>query len=300
MTNRGLGRGLSALISDQNSYEKESRNAKNINQSRQNLVESLEIEKLIPNKYQPRKTFNEEAIAELADSIKRHGIIQPIVVRKSKENDDKYEIIAGERRVRASKIAGLKIVPVIIKILSDIEVSEQALIENVQRENLNPLEESEAYKELIANYKYNQEEVARAVGKNRSHIANMLRILDMPENVKNFIRDNKLSFGHTKVIAASEYCSDIAEEIVKKGLSVRQTEKLVKTWPKKTANKINTQEHEKNSKQNVNSDLLDISENLSEKLGLEITIDAKGSKGRVNISFNNYEQLDNIIEILSK
>lgn len=285
MKNKGLGKGLSALINDHNPLKTSGVDI--------NAVTHLPINSISPSKYQPRKTFDESLLNELAESIKSHGIIQPIVIRKTKNED--YEIIAGERRFRAAKIAGLNEVPVIMRNISDSQLSAESLIENIQRENLNPVEESEAYKNLLDNFNMKQEDLATALGKNRSHIANMLRICDMPESVKNHIKDSKISFGHAKVIAASDNMEKIAEQIIKKSLSVRQTEHLVKTF--------NESKNAVKQKQEVAKsidDLSIISDSLSKTIGMKIQIEPNGNKGRVVINYKNYDELDTLIELISK
>ncbi len=286
MKNRGLGKGLSALIGEKKEM------TYNSEQNMEKIVK-LDISDIMAGKFQPRKLFNEEAIAELADSILRHGIIQPIIVRKILHNS-KYEIIAGERRWRAAKIAGLTEIPAIIREIDEISVAEQAIIENIQRENLNPMEEAEAYMELMNNHKYTQEDLSKAIGKNRSHIANMMRIVSLPEKVKTYIINDQLSFGHAKVIASFEDAENIAKEIVSKNLNVRQTEQLVKNWSKKNSAKTESKKHEKNS----NNDLEAISLSLTEKLGVKVSIEAKGPKGKIVIQYSNYHQLDNLVERL--
>lgn len=290
MKNRGLGKGLSALISDQR------RNLDAANKENQlGGITHIDITSIEAGKFQPRKVFNQEAIAELADSIMRHGIIQPIVVRKL-SNSSKYEIIAGERRWRAAKIAGMIEVPVIVKDVDEALVAEQAIIENIQRENLNPLEEAEAYLELMSTHQYNQEELANAVGKKRSHVANMIRLTILPEPVKNHILNDKLSFSHAKVIAAHDEVEKIAEEIVTKGLSVRQTEQLIKSLDKRLEPKKLVKKKEAT---NNDDDFAVIAESLTEKLGIKVIIEANGSKGKIVINYNNYEQLDAIVEKLA-
>ncbi len=286
MKNKGLGRGLSALISDH--YISEIRD--DINSIIEVAVTDIE-----PSKFQPRKFFDEEAIEELADSIVRHGIIQPVVLRKIHDSS-KYQIIAGERRWRAAKISGITTVPAIIKDIEDNAVAEQALIENIQRENLNPLEEAEAYIELMNIHEYNQEQLAKSIGKNRSHVANMLRINMLPDSVKSFVKNNLLSFSHAKVIASHADVEEIAKEIVGKNLNVRQTELLVKNWKK---SKIVNDRKRKPVLQNTDEDIFLLENSLTEKLGLKVIINSEGDKGKIVIHYNNYGQLDSIFHRLS-
>ena len=289
MKNRGLGRGLSALIAE---TKIESNNL----DSHNNRIINIDIMVIEAGKFQPRKYFNEEAIGELADSIMRHGIIQPIIVRKI-PHSAKYEIIAGERRWRAAKISGLTEIPVIVRDIDEASVAEQSIIENIQRENLNPLEEADAYVELMGSHKYTQEDLSKALGKKRTHIANMMRLVSLPESVKSYIMNEQLSFGHAKVIASCEDVEAIAKEIVSKNLNVRQTEHLIKNWKKK--NSIQGAASKPPKDNNSNEELVYISASLSEKLGLKVSIDAKGASGKLVINYNNYEQLDKLVEKLT-
>ena len=286
MKMKGLGRGLSALISEQNMTSSADSGS----------VTYVSNQDLEPNKYQPRKIFIESSIEELANSIAKHGIIQPIITRKIPASN-KYEIIAGERRWRAAQKLGLESVPVIVKNISDSEVAEQTLIENVQREDLNPIEEANAYKELMESFNYSQEELSQAVGKNRSHVANMLRLTNLPKPVQKFIEEDLLSFGHAKVIASRDDAEELAKIIVSKGLNVRQTEHLVKTSSEKDTKTI------KQVKKQVDKefdDLSSIAESITARIGLKVTIEPSGSRGRVVLQYGSFEQLDNIIEMLSR
>ncbi len=286
MKNKGLGRGLSALISDQ--YVSEIKDDIN------SIVE-IDIMQIEASKFQPRKYFDEESITELADSIMRHGIIQPIVLRKT-PGSSKYQIIAGERRWRAAKISGILTVPAIIKNVEDSAVAEQALIENIQRENLNPLEEAEAYLELMGTHGYNQEQLAKSIGKNRSHVANMIRINMLPEAAKSYVKNNQLSFSHAKVIAAHDDAGEMAKEIVERNLNVRQTEHLVKNWKKQ---KSGISKSKNLPEQNTEEDILLLENSLTETLGLKVTINSEGNRGKIVIHYNNYQQLDSVFRKLS-
>lgn len=281
-SNKGLGKGLSALISEQN--------AAAFNET---SVRKAKIEQIEPNKAQPRKSFDEEGLSELAESIKQHGIIQPIIVR-SIPNANKYEIIAGERRFRAAKLAGLNELPVVVKDLTDEEVAAQALIENIQRQDLNIVEEADAYNDLMERYNYTQEQLSKVLGKKRSHIANMMRVNNLPEQVREHIISGLLSFGHVKVIASHNDVEAIVKQVVSKRLSVRQTENLLKNWNK------NSNKPPKASSLHDSEDDFDLlSQNLTEKLGLNVNIAVEGNRGKVSVNFNNFEQLDTIIELLS-
>ena len=214
---KGLGRGLSSLIGDSD--------IKTSN-------DKLSISSILPNKNQPRKLFEKEALIELSDSIKERGIIQPLIVRKSDDQEDKFELIAGERRLQAAQSAGLHEVPVVIIEADNLKSLELAIIENVQRKDLNVVEEAESYKNLIHNFHYDQDKVSKFIGKSRSHISNSLRILSLPEKIIEMLRDDKLTLGHAKVLIGLENALLLAEKIIKKNLSVRQTENLVRLLKK--------------------------------------------------------------------
>lgn len=287
----GLGRGLGALFGDED-----------LNLDMENLtmgtdksgIIMVKTADLIPGKYQPRKDFNDEAIASLADSVKEKGILQPILVRR---HADKYEIIAGERRFRAAKKAGLADVPVIIKEMSDNEVLEVALIENIVRQNLTALEEAAGLQQLMTTFSYTQEKLAKAVSKSRSYIANSLRLLQLPEDVKILLNEGKISAGHARTLVGLENAADLARKIVDEGLNVRQTEDLISALKQpekpKTPNKrkINLKDTE----------LQAIENNLAQKFGCKVQINngAKG-KGKVVLSYSDLSQLENILEILEK
>lgn len=289
MNNKGLGKGLSALMSQ----------TKNINNDE---VIKLNVNLLEKGKFQPRQIFDETAINELAESIKSHGVIQPVLVRKI-PNSSKYEIIAGERRLKASILAGIQEIPVIVRDITDEKVSEQALIENIQRQNLSPVEEAEAYGNLLSIHNYTQEELSKSLGKTRSHIANMLRLNVLPKKVKDYINDGKLSFSHAKVIASHEDVLDIAEMIISKNLNVRQTEALIKKWSKNTELKQRPSSRQNIKSNEISEDLIGIERDLEEILGLKIKIIPEknsNNSGKVAINYNNFEELDFIIELLNK
>ena len=282
MKKKGLGKGLSALISASENF--------NVDE-----VMHIEISKLVKGRFQPRKLFDQDSIEELAESIKSHGIIQPIIVKKNEDN--KYEIIAGERRWRASQIAGLKEVPAIVRDIDENKLSEQALIENIQRQNLTPVEESEAYNNLLELHNYTQEELSKSLGKARSHIANMLRINNLPSDVKGLINEGKLSFSHVKVIASSDDVSKLAQMIADKGLNVRQTESLVKNWGKLKPQKNNS----KIAQDNSDEDIISIERVIEENIGIKAKIEQNKNNngGKITLLYNNYEELDSLIEILT-
>ena len=271
---KGLGRGLSSLIGD-------TKVDTNINK--------LSISELVRNKYQPRKNFNQENIDELTNSIKERGIIQPIVVRKSEEYNSKYEIIAGERRWLAAQNAGLHEIPVVITEADDLKSLEFAIVENVQRMDLNIIEEAQGYQRLIDEFSYDQNKVAQFIGKSRSHVANCLRLLHLPSDVVNLIKDNKLSQGHAKILVGLENANFLAKKIIEKNLSVRQTENLVKIFKTKKVLKF------KSKDPNIKN--LELS--LADKIGLNVFIkNNKNNKGSVTIEYKNLEQLNKLIEVI--
>jgi ParB family chromosome partitioning protein len=244
---KGLGRGLSSLIGES---KEESR------------TNQLQISDLIPNKYQPRKIFDENNLEDLTNSIKERGVIQPIIVRKSNDDNSKYEIIAGERRWLAAQRAGLNQVPVVITKADDLKSLEFAIVENVQRHDLNPLEEAQGYKRLIDEFSYDQEKVSKFIGKSRSHIANCLRLLTLPNEVMQLIEAQKLTTGHAKILVGLENANFIANKIIEKKFSVRQAENYVKIFKKKNKVSINIKD--------VN--ISELENNISQKIGLSVTI----------------------------
>ena len=271
---KGLGRGLSSLIGD-------TKVDTNINK--------LSIGELIRNKYQPRKNFNQENLDELTNSIKERGIIQPIVVRRSADQKSKYEIIAGERRWLAAQNAGLHEVPVVITEADDLKSLEFAIVENVQRIDLNVVEEAEGYQRLIDDFSYDQNKVAQFIGKSRSHVANCLRLLNLPSEVIDLIKNNKLTQGHAKILVGLENAHFLAKKIVEKNLSVRQTENLVKIFKTNKVPKFN--------KKDPNIKNLELS--LIEKIGLNVLIkNNKKNAGSITLEYKNLEQLNKLIEAI--
>ena len=271
---KGLGRGLSSLIG-------ESTLDTNINK--------LPISDLMSNKFQPRKIFDEESLQDLTNSIKERGIIQPIIVRMSADYDSKYEIIAGERRWLAAQKAGLHEVPVVITNVNDLKSLEFAIVENVQRNDLNVIDEARGYQRLIDEFSYDQEKVAQFIGKSRSHIANFLRLLNLPTVVLKLIEDKKLSAGHAKILVGLNNIEFIAKKIIEKKLSVRQTENFVKTFKKI----INT------SKPVKDSNVKNLESSITQKIGLNVSIkNKKNNKGSIVFEYNDIEQLNKIIEIV--
>ena len=271
---KGLGRGLSSLIGD-------TKVDTNINK--------LSIGELIRNKYQPRKNFNQENLDELTNSIKERGIIQPIVVRRSADQKSKYEIIAGERRWLAAQNAGLHEVPVVITEADDLKSLEFAIVENVQRIGLNVVEEAQGYQRLIDDFSYDQNKVAQFIGKSRSHVTNCLRLLNLPSEVIDLIKNNKLSQGHAKILVGLENSHFLAKKIIEKNLSVRQTENLVKIFKTNKVPKFN--------KKDPNIKNLELS--LIEKIGLNVLIkNNKKNAGSITLEYKNLEQLNKLIEVI--
>ncbi len=271
---KGLGRGLSSLIGDSD--------IKTSNHK-------ISISSIVPNKNQPRKLFEKEALEELTNSIKERGIIQPLIVRKSDDYDEKFELIAGERRWQSAQLAGLHEVPVVIIEADNLKSLEFAIIENVQRKDLNPIEEAESYKNLIDNFGYDHEKVSRFIGKSRSHISNSLRLLSLPEKLIDMVRNHKISQGHAKILIGLENANFLAEKIIKKNLSVRQTESLVRIL-KKGSNKIN------NAK---DSNIIATENDLMNKIGMRVLLNnKKNNSGTLTFEYKDFDQLDRLIKII--
>lgn len=271
-----LGLGLSGLIAGSTS---------NVPDNKQ---EFLPVSLLHPSRFQPRKYFDEESLSELANSIEKSGMIQPIVVRKDL-NEGGYEIIAGERRWRASKIIRLNNVPVIIRDLNDRECLEVSIIENVQRQDINPIEEGEAYKKLIDEFSYTHEELALAIGKSRSYITNMIRMLSLPESIQKMVDEKKISMGHARALINVINAKDIADKIVSRGLNVRQTEKLIKRLS----------ENKNKEKTNENLDIRTIENIISLHLGFDVIIQGTDSGGKIIIKYDSLSKLDSVVKILT-
>jgi len=271
---KGLGRGLSSLIG-------ETKTEININKA---LISDLQS-----NKFQPRKLFDKESLQDLTNSIKERGIIQPIIVRKSSEDSSKYEIIAGERRWLAAQKAGLHEVPIVIAKVDDLKSLEFAIVENVQRKDLNAIEEARGYQRLIEEFSYDQEKVAQFIGKSRSHIANFLRLLSLPETVLKLIEIKKLTPGHAKILVGLNNAEFVANKIVEKNLSVRQAENFVKIF------KIKKQSHKKSKDSNLQA----LEASMIEKIGLNVLIkNNKNNSGSLAIEYKDLDQLNKIIEII--
>ena len=273
---KGLGRGLSSLIGDSNF---------------QTSNDKISISSIIPNKNQPRKLFEKGALEELTSSIKERGIIQPIIVRKSEEQDNKFELIAGERRWQAAQSAGLHEVPVIIIEADNLRSLELAIIENVQRKDLNIIEEAESYQKLIDNFNYDQDMVSKFIGKSRPHISNTLRLLKLPEKLIDMIRNDKISQGHAKILVGLENALLIAEKIVKNKLSVRQVENLVKVLKNGTIKKYKAKD----------PNILKIQSELTDKIGMNVVLNnRKNNSGSVIFEYKGLDQLDRLIDVIKK
>ena len=271
---KGLGRGLSSLIGD---------TATNSTNNK------MSISSIIPNKYQPRKSFEKERLEELSNSIKERGIIQPLIVRKSEDQNEKYELIAGERRWQAAQNAGLHEVPVIVIEADNLKSLEFAIVENVQRKDLNPIEEANGYKRLIDEFNYDQEKVSKFIGKSRAHVANCIRLLGLPNEVIKLVEENKLSQGHAKILVSLENAVFLAKKIINKKLSVRQSENLVRLLKSKSKSKFKPQD----------SNIKELENTITNKIGLNVNIkNNKDNSGQIIFSYKSQEQLDRLIDII--
>ena len=270
---KGLGRGLSSLIGEAKAEPEKNQ---------------LQISDLVPNRYQPRKIFDENNLTDLTNSIKERGIIQPIIVRKSDDREGKFEIIAGERRWLAAQKAGLHNVPVVITEADDLKSLEFAIVENVQRHDLNPLEEAQGYRRLIDEFDYDQDKVAKFIGKSRSHITNSLRLLSLPDEVLKLIEIQKLTPGHAKILVGLENASFVANKIIEKKLSVRKAENLVKIFKNK-----------KKSTLTKDTNIIALELSISNKIGLNVDIkNNKRNKGKISFEYKDLDQLNKIIDIV--
>ena len=271
---KGLGRGLSSLIGETTVVEK---------------TNKLSLSDIVPNKYQPRKNFEEENLKDLTNSIKERGVIQPIIVRESKSDSSKYEIIAGERRWIAARNAGLHEIPAVITQADDLKSLEFAIVENVQRHDLNPLEEAQGYKRLIDEFSYDQEKVSKFIGKSRSYITNSLRLLNLPSEILKFVEEKKITAGHAKILVGLENALFVANKIIEKKLSVRQAENFVKIFRKKpnSSNKFK------------DPNIKNLENSVSGKTGLNVLIkNSKQNKGTITFSYHDIDQLNKIIDVI--
>ena len=271
---KGLGRGLSSLIGDSEVTENKT---------------LVSISSIVRNKYQPRKKFEKESLEELTSSIRERGIIQPIIVRKSDDIIDKFEIVAGERRWQAAQKAGLHKVPAVVIEANNLKSLEFAIVENVQRKDLNPIEEAEGYKRLIDEFNYDQEKVAKFIGKSRAHISNCLRLLSLPQKIIEYIISEKLSQGHAKILVGLENAELLAEKIISKKLSVRQAEALVRF----------TKGINSSVKKNKDSNILDIEKQLMEKVGMRVYVNnKKNNSGTLTFQYKGLDQMERLIQII--
>ena len=271
---KGLGRGLSSLIGDSGTNS---------------INNKISISSIIPNKYQPRKNFEKESLEELTNSIRERGIIQPLIVRKAEGQNEKYELIAGERRWQAAQNAGLHDVPVIVIEADNLKSLEFAIVENVQRKDLNPIEEANGYKRLIDEFNYDQEKVSKFIGKSRGHVANCIRLLSLPDEVIKLVEENKLSQGHAKILVSTENALFLAKKIINKKLSVRQSENLVRLLNSKGKVKFKPQD----------SNIKELENIMTNKIGLRVNIkNNKDNSGQITFSYKSQDQLDHLIDII--
>jgi ParB family transcriptional regulator, chromosome partitioning protein len=291
--NKSLGMGLAALMGGQNpQVRRDFISPPIINIDKDVLPQEIEIDNLKRGKYQPRTIFNQSKLAELADSIKESGVISPILVRKV---DDFYEIIAGERRWRAAKLAGLSKIPVIVQNVTDKKALEVAIIENVQRQDLSPIEEAEGLERLIEEFKYTHEELAKAIGKSRSHVSNMIRLLKLPAVIRSLVNEQKLSMGHARAIISSDQDPmELVDVILAENLSVRQTENLVRDGSLPASGVF-----KKNNKAKV-SEIVELEQSLTKKLAMKVSINYQQEfGGKLMIEFASIKQLDTLIKLLN-
>jgi ParB family chromosome partitioning protein len=282
---RGLGRGLSALLGA------DTEDAAALDKARS--VRTLPTSALKPGRFQPRQNFDPDEMASLVQSIQAQGILQPLLVRRSSDDPRSYEIVAGERRWRAAQEVPLHEVPVIVKDLSDGEALEIALVENIQRQDLNPLEEGEGYHRLIQEFSHTQEDLARVVGKSRSHVANTMRLLSLPQPVKGMLAQGKLTAGHARALLNTPNPAALAQHVVERGLNVRQTEQLVQrgaTRPKRTSSRAPAKD----------PDTRALEHDLTLKLGLKVTIKGAGSQGELILRYENLTQLDDLVQRITR
>lgn len=278
MKNNALGRGLSSLLREEVVPIGMTQSTSDVD------IDLIEI-----NKDQPRKHFDEEKIKELADSIVSHGLIQPIVVNKI--TDGKYQIVAGERRFRACRMVGLKTIPVVIKNLSDKDVLEIALIENIQRQELTAIEEAEGFQQLIQDYGYNHADLAAAVGKSRSHVANLLRLNQLPDAIKAMINNGQLSMGHARCLIGLDDAEALAAKIIANDLNVRQAEEL----SGKKRRKTDVSEVTEKKESPIDEDLIMLGQSLSEKFGVKVVVENSWNGGKISFHYSNLEELDSIL-----
>tara|TARA_Y100000588_G_scaffold382286_1_gene469466 strand:+ start:408 stop:1304 length:897 start_codon:yes stop_codon:yes gene_type:complete len=286
-----LGRGLEALFGEsQSEYRRSDPEIRSVDEAATVGARSISIAKLVPNPLQPRTRFDDSGLDELTASIKQQGILQPLIVRPNPIDKATYEIIAGERRWRAAQRAKVHEAPVIVRDLSDSEAFAVALIENIQRDQLSPMEEATAYARLAADFNQTQEQIAQVVGKSRPHISNTMRLLDLPPDVQTLLLEGKLTAGHARAVLGSKDPSALAGQIVRKGLSVREAERLV--------NRGITKNKSKQERNDKTTDILALEGELSRTLGVKVVIDYDGTGGSIRVNYRTLEQLDDVIERL--
>ena len=289
---RPLGRGLSALLGDMNQDVAITGEGESPRTGTNRSVQLLDIARVTPHPDQPRRQFDEDALQELSESIRARGIIQPIIVRPVQ--GDRYQIVAGERRWRPAQKAQLHQIPAIIRDFSEAETLEIALVENIQREDLNPIEEAQAYRRLIAQFQHSQEGLARIVGKSRSHIANLMRLLDLPDEVQGLVMGGKLSMGHGRALIGAANGVTLARQIADKGLSVRETERLVRV-----AREGGSGSRGSGGSESRDPDIMAMEQHLSDLLGLKVGIMFEKGKGTLSLNYSSLEQLDMICQKLT-
>ena len=297
---RGLGRGLSALMAD---IEVDTAQPGQNRPSFASDVRQLPVESLFPNPDQPRKTFSEEALSELADSLRTKGVIQPLIVRRSVAGSERYEIVAGERRWRAAQLAQLHEVPVVVRDFTDVEVLEVAIIENIQRADLNPVEEAMGFRQLIDRFGHTQEQLAQALGKSRSHVANLLRLLQLPDDVLAQLQQGQLSAGHARALITCPDPSALAREVIARGLSVRETERRAREAIETAATppQPGTGGARQAGKPDKDADTRALEADLSAQLGMRLRIDHQdvSGGGEIRITYRSLDQLDRLCQLLS-
>jgi ParB family chromosome partitioning protein len=294
---RGLGRGLNALFDDEESAPAQIADIPA--EALSNAQQKMGVDQLRPGAGQPRRIFKDESLQELADSIAQHGVLQPLLVRL--DDDGMYEIIAGERRWRAAQRAQLHEVPVVVLDLSDVQAYEVALIENLQREDLDPIDEAAGFQRLMDEYSYTQEKLAESLGKSRSYIANITRLLQLPEMVQGYLSVGDLSIGHARALITADNAQALAEEIIAKGLTVRQTEKLVSGDMPSKASKSAAGGKKAAKAPSKGPDVLALEAELTNRIGMAVSIDsADGKSGTVSINFGSLDQMDELLQRLSQ
>ncbi|MDR2794524.1 MAG: ParB/RepB/Spo0J family partition protein [Holosporaceae bacterium] len=290
MNNKNLGRGLSAFLDIDNMQP----TAVNVTNGGKSIL-NINVEDVVKNPFQPRQVFDEENLASLAESIRRKGVLQPILVVRL--DNGKYQLVAGERRLRGTKMAGLTEIPAIITDMKAEDQLEVAILENIQREDLNPIDEAEAYHQLIGEFRHTQEELSEILGKSRSHITNILRLLSLPEDVKSLVRNGKLTFGHARTLVGSADASQLARQIIDQALSVRETENIMKNVKNRSPNGTNLSTKKKHD---INPEIANAAGQIAALVGLEVRIKLKNYGGTIEIDFKNFEELDALFQKLNR